>query len=145
MGRGWIVDQWLEAVLYGSGPWLWGLEECVMKRFAIPAAIFVLLATLPAAGSAGTIAQILGSPSSYDGSHVDVKGTVEHLERKVSDKGNPYVTFSLCSSQCIHVFAFGSPSISDGQTITVHGTYEAVKHVSGYTFYNEIDADDGSL
>lgn len=106
----------------------------MFKRFAIPAAAFVLLAALPAAGSAATIAQILGTPSSYDGQHVDVRGTVEHLEQKVSHKGNSYVTFSLCSSQCIHVFGFGSPSLSDGQTITVHGTFAAVKHVSSYTF-----------
>ena len=33
----------------------------------------------------------------------------------------------------------------NGKTITVHGTFAAVKHVSGYTFHNEIDADDGSL
>ena len=55
------------------------------------------------------------------------------------------MTFSLCPGQCIHVFAFGTPSIGDGQTITVHGSYESVKHASGYTFYNEVDADDGSL
>lgn len=117
----------------------------MFKRFAIPAATFVLLAALPAAGSAATIAQILSSPSTYDGQHVDVRGSVEHLAQKVSHKGNPYVTFSLCSSQCIHVFGFGSPNLSDGQTITVHGTFAAVKHVSSYTFYNEVDADDGSL
>ena len=117
----------------------------MFRRFAIPAALFVFSAVLPATGFAATIGQILGSPSSYDGSHVDVRGTVEHLEQKLSHKGNPYVTFSLCSGQCIHVFGFGTPGISDGQTITVHGTYKAVKHVSGYTFYNEVDADDGSL
>jgi hypothetical protein len=117
----------------------------MFQRFAIPAAVFGLLAALPAAGSAATIAQVLGRPSTYDGQHVDVRGTVEHLEQKTSHKGNPYVTFSLCSGQCIHVFGFGSPSISDGQIITVRGTYEMVKHESGYTFYNEIDADDGSL
>jgi len=117
----------------------------MFKRFAKPAAVFALLAALPAASSAATIAQILGSPSSHDGQHVDVRGTVEHLEQKVSHRSNPYVTFSLCSSHCIHVFGFGSPSLSDGQTITVRGTFAAVKHVSGYTFYNEIDADDGSL
>lgn len=115
------------------------------KRSAITAVAFVFWAALPAATLAATIGQIVGSPSSYDGSHVDVRGTVEHLEQKVSHKGNPYVTFSLCSGQCIHVFAFGTPRVSDGQAITVHGTYEAVKHVSGYTFYNEVDADDGSL
>jgi hypothetical protein len=117
----------------------------MFKRFALATTAFGLLAVLPAASSAATIAQILVSPSGYDGQHVDVRGTVEHLEQKVSHRGNPYVTFSLCSTQCIHVFGFGTPSLSDGQTITVHGTYERVKHTSGYTFYNEIDADDGSL
>jgi hypothetical protein len=117
----------------------------MFKRFVITTVVFAFLAVLPAASSAATIGQILGGPSAYDGKHVDVHGTVEHLEQKVSHRGNPYVTFALCSGQCIHVFGFGSPSLSDGQAITVHGTYEAVKHVSGYTFYNEIDADDGSL
>jgi hypothetical protein len=118
----------------------------MFKRFAIPAAVFgFLAAALPTASSAATVAQILGSPSTYDGQHVDVRGMVERLEQKVSHKGNPYVTFTLCSTQCIHVFGFGTPSLSDGQTITVHGTYETVKRVSGYTFHNEIDADDGSL
>jgi hypothetical protein len=107
--------------------------------------VFAFVAVLPPAGSAATVAQIAGSPSSYDGQHVDLRGAVEHLEQKVSHKGNRYVTFSLCSSQCVHVFGFGSPHLSDGQTITVHGTFAGVKRVSSYTFYNEIDADDGSL
>jgi hypothetical protein len=115
------------------------------QRVRISAALFVLLAAVPAVSSAATIVQVLGGPSTYDGQHVDVRSTVERLQQKVSHKGNPYVTVSLFSSQRIHVFAFGTPNINDGQAITVHGTYEAVKHVSGYTFYNERDADDGSL
>lgn len=117
----------------------------MFRRFAILAALFGLIAVLPATGSAATIGQILGRPSTYDGQRVDVQGTVEHLEQKVSHKGSAYVSFSLCSGQCIHVFGFGSPSLNDGQKITVHGTYEIVKHVSGCTFYNEIDADEGAL
>lgn len=115
----------------------------MMMRFAIPASIFALLAALPATGSAATIDQILGSPANYDGHHVDVKGTVEHLERKVSHHGNPYVTYTLCSSQCVPVIAFGDPATSNGRTITVHGTYESVKHVGEYTFRNGIVADGG--
>lgn len=61
----------------------------MFKRFATPAAVFVLLAALPAASSAATITQILGSPSSYDGQRVDVRGTAEHLEQKVSHKAIP--------------------------------------------------------
>jgi len=116
----------------------------MMMRFAIPASVFALLAALPATGSAATIDQILGSPANYDGHHVDVKGTVAHLERKVSHHGNPYVTYSLCSAQCVPVIAFGSVPVSNGQTITVHGTYESVKHVGDeYTFHNGIVADGG--
>ena len=117
----------------------------MFRRYGSTAALFAFLACLPSVVSAATTAQILGSPSAYDRQHVEVRGTVERLEQKVSHKGNPYVTFSLCSSQCIHVFGFGSPNLSDGQTITVRGTFAAVKRVSGYTFYNEVDADDGSL
>lgn len=117
----------------------------MFRRFALVAALVVISAALPAAASTATVPQLLANPSSYDGSHVDVTGKIQKLEQKTSHKGNPYVTFSLCSTQCVHVFGFGTPSISDGQTITVHGTYAAVKHVSGYTFYNEIDADDDSL
>ena len=118
----------------------------MLRRSHIPTLAFALLGGLPAVClGATTITQVLSRPSAYDGKHIHVRGTVEHLEQKVSHKGNPYVTFALCSGQCIHVFGFGSPSISDGQAITVQGTYESVKRVSGYTFYNEIDADDGSL
>jgi hypothetical protein len=115
------------------------------RRFLFSVALFGFCTALPALAAAATVGQILSSPSSYDGRQVAVSGTVEQLERKVSRRGNPYVTFSICSGQCIHVFAFGSPSINDGQTITVRGTFAAVKHVSGYTFFSEIDADDGSL
>lgn len=115
------------------------------RRFVFSVALFGFCAALPAMAGAATVGQILASPSSYDGQHVNVSGTVEQLERKVSHRGNPYVTFSLCSGPCVHVFAFGTPSISDGQTITVRGTFAAVKHVSGYTFFSEIDADDHSL
>jgi hypothetical protein len=115
------------------------------RRFLFSVALFGFCTALPALAEAATIVQILNNPSSYDGRHVAVSGTVERLERKVSHRGNPYVTFSICSGQCVHVFAFGSPSINDGQTITVRGTFAAVKHVGGYTFFSEIDADDGSL
>jgi hypothetical protein len=115
----------------------------MMIRFAIPAAAFALLTSLPATVSAATIDQILGTPANYDGHHVDVKGTVEHLERKVSHHGNPYVTYSLCSSQCVPVIAFGDAAANNGQTVTVHGTYESVKHVGEYTFHNGIVADGG--
>lgn len=117
----------------------------MFNRAARIAALLALFLAWPAISSAATIAQVLGNPSSYDGQHVELNGTVERVKQKVSHRGNPYVTFSLCSNQCIHVFAFGSPSISEGQTITVRGTFAAVKHVGSYTFYNELDADDGSL
>jgi hypothetical protein len=120
------------------------MKSAMAKRYAVPAVAFALFTALPAIGSAATITQILGSPSSYDGHHVDVRGTVEHLARSVLHQGNPFVTFSLCSHECIQVFAFGNPTTSNGQTITVHGTYEKVNHLNGYTLQNGIEADGGA-
>jgi hypothetical protein len=54
------------------------------------------------------------------------------------------VTYSLCASQCIRVFAFGDPNAGDGQAITVHGTYDTVNEINGYTLHNGIKADGGS-
>ena len=115
-----------------------------MKKLLGSIALGVFLIS-PIVALATTIDQILATPNAYDGQHVDVRGKVADLRAKVSHKGNAYVTFSLCSDRCIHVFAFGAPSIKDGQTITVRGTFAAVKQTGGYTFRNEIDADDGSL
>ncbi len=56
------------------------------RRFGIPAAVLGLLAALPAASSAATITQILESPSAYNGQHVDVKGTVEHLQSSIYNR-----------------------------------------------------------
>ncbi len=109
------------------------------------AILAVVCILVPRPALAATIDQILAAPSSYDGHHVDAAGNVSDLRSKVSRKGNAYVTFSLCSDRCIHVFAFGSPNIAEGQRITVHGSFAAMKHQGSYLFYNEIDADDDSL
>ena len=59
-----------------------------MKPLVLITALFALSTSMTVA-AATSISQVLASPSSYDGSHVDVTGQVEHLERKVSHKGNP--------------------------------------------------------
>lgn len=113
-------------------------------KYVAPAISIALLTALPAAASTPTIAQLVENPSAYQGRHVQVKGTVEHVEHKISHEGNPYLTFSLCSSQCIPVFAFGNPKTSDGDIVTVRGTYQPVNHLNGYTLRNGIVADGGS-
>jgi hypothetical protein len=75
--------------------------------------------------------------------NVTVNGTVRSLREKTSAKGNTYDIFSICSGGCLRVFAWGHPAIIDGKTITVHGTFSAIKHVGQYTFRNEIEADEG--
>jgi hypothetical protein len=100
----------------------------------------VLLAASAQAAGPTTIAQLLAYPASFDGKHVDVKGRVQKLEQTASTNSNRSVTFSLCSSQCVEVIGFGSPGISNGEMVTVHGLFTAVKQVSGYIFYEKIDA-----
>lgn len=99
----------------------------------------VLTAGLPLAASAAAIAQITAHPQTYDGQVVTVSGTVNDLRARISRKGNPYETFTVCESSCVHVFTFGQPPLRDGERVSVTGTFAAVKHVGRYTFHNEID------
>lgn len=108
-------------------------------RGTSPLLLALLVAALPLAASAAAIAQITAHPAAFDGRVVTVSGTVSALRSRVSRKGNPYETFALCSSSCVHVFTFGQPAIRDGESVSVTGTFAAVKHVGPYTFHDEID------
>lgn len=107
---------------------------------------FVLLAASPAPSASPTrIADILAGPSSFDGQHLTVNGTVQQLSERTSRRGNDYTTFDLCDAACIHVYSYGHPKIANGQTLSVSGKFFADKHVGTLDFKNELDADEGSL
>jgi hypothetical protein len=90
-------------------------------------------------------AQVLGNPTTYDGKHLTVSGTVQNVIMKTSRRGNDYETFELCDNSCMKVFTWGHHELRKSQQLSVSGTFDAVKHVGRYTFYNELDADEGSL
>ncbi len=118
-----------------------------MKRFAIRLLAIALFTGLPIAGlTATTIVQLLNDPSTYDGKHVRVSGTVKHFTPETSPDGRSFVIFALCStSSCVRVFGWGSPKLRDDAIVAVHGTFAAVRQFAGYTFHNGIEADGGSL
>ncbi len=91
---------------------------------------------------AQTVDSLLTNPDKYNGSTVTVRGAVSNLKSQTSKKGNQYYTFLLCGTDCVHVFAWGRPTIPDSDKLaSVTGTFSATKVVSGYTFRNEIEAD----
>jgi|SRR5579872_121800 len=109
--------------------------------------MIIVLALLLSQGTAYvelivTPTQLLASPASLDCQHVGVTGTVENLEMKTSQRGSDYKTFNLCDKACVKVFAWGRPSLRDGQSETVHGTFVRAKARSSSTYYNKIEADD---
>gem|GEM_PF-1900594 len=115
-------------------------------RIVTVAAALLLLAASPSPAPATTaIAAILANPTSFDGQHLSVNGTVGQLAEKTSRRGNNYTTFDLCDTACIHVYSYGHPKIANGQPLTVSGKFFADKHVGSLEFKNELDADEGSL
>lgn len=118
----------------------------MLKRLAFFAAVMLPFVFSPARSLAGqtAIPAILVNPKSYDGQHVSVSGKVQHFEQK-SHNGNPIFTFGLCASACVNIYGAGSPSIRNGRTIMVHGTFAISKHFGGYLFQDGIEADPGSL
>ncbi|MGA2333069.1 MAG: hypothetical protein ABSG75_15055 [Syntrophales bacterium] len=94
-----------------------------------------------------SVSEILSNPDKYDGKLVHIEGRVQSLKFNTSKKGNPYTTFAVVdpSNNSLNVFSFGTLSINRGDSVTVTGRYQKVKHVPPkYTFYNEIEiTEDG--
>jgi hypothetical protein len=111
-------------------------------RFALFAA---LVTALPFTARAATTMQILASPPSYDGRHVEVTGRIWHPRIETEANGATYMRFVLCYGRCVRVIASGRPSLISGQAITLRGTYFVHTSVGGRNVVNVIEADPGSL
>jgi hypothetical protein len=94
-----------------------------------------------------SVSEILSNPDKYDGKVVHVEGRIQSLKFNTSKKGKPYTTFAVVdpSNNSLNVFSSGTLSISRGDSVTVTGRYQEVKHVPPKsTFYNEIETtEDG--
>lgn len=116
----------------------------MLAQFTI-ALTLMAASPVPAITAPAAIADILANPASFDGKHLAVTGTIANLAPKTSKRGNDYTTFDLCDTKCIRVYSYGHPKLSNGQKLTVNGTFAADKHVGSLDFKNELDADEGSL
>ena len=94
-----------------------------------------------------TVSEILNNPDKYDGKMVQVEGTIGSLRFKTSKKGNQYTTMTVrdSSNAMLKVFSFGTLPLQKNDSVIVVGRYQKVKHVGSYSFYNEIDASEGSV
>jgi hypothetical protein len=92
-------------------------------------------------GFSATAGAILATPERYDKQAVTLSGAVTKLNQRVSQRGNAYYSFDLQDpTGRIRVFSFGQATCPEGREATVEGTFETVKRVGGYTFYNEVTA-----
>ena len=95
----------------------------------------------PADAFTSTAGAISLAPERYDGHAVTLGGTVTNLNQRVSQRGNAYYTFDLQDATGrIRVFSFGQAPCPEGRQAMVDGTFERVKRVEEYTFYNEVTA-----
>ncbi len=93
-----------------------------------------------------TIADIIENPDNFDGKFVEFVGTVDNIQNKTSRAGNPYTVMTVSDGEySIKVFSFGTYKFALGTYVRVKGTFAKVKQVGRYTFYNEVDATNGSI
>jgi len=113
----------------------------VLRRLAVIG--FVVSTLLYAQPWRGVFAAGLPfDPATADGRLIMLEGTVERLDTRVSHRGNAYFTFDLGTQMgAVRVFQFGVPQCLTGSKATVTGVFHRVKRVSGYTFYDQVDAD----
>ena len=106
---------------------------------------FIMLsALLPIVAQAAGISSIFDAPQVLNGKTITVRGTVVNFHENPS-LPVASVTFSLCGGGCVRVYAAGRPKLSNGQSITVTGTFSMVDHINGYVYYNQIDATELSI
>jgi len=118
--------------------------KSIWRRFLGILLLLLILFPLQISQSAekASVQQILANPDTYDGQEVLLEGKATQIQLRVSRRGNEYATFTLfdASGKGIKVFVWGHPKIEEGQKVTVAGTYQKVKRVGRYTFYNEVEA-----
>jgi len=117
-----------------------------MIRYSPGILVIALLCLLAAATSASaqvvntSPSEILASAGRFDGQPVTISGTITNVQERVSRAGHPYYTFDLSDGkQAIRVFSFGTAPCRVGGA-TVEGSFEKVKRLGRYTFYNEVTA-----
>jgi hypothetical protein len=97
--------------------------------------------TVPVQAFNATAGAILAAPERYDKQAVTLNGALTNLNQQVSQRGNAYYTFDLQDATGrIRVFSFGQAPCPEGGQAAVDGTFETVKRVGDYTFYNEVTA-----
>lgn len=97
-----------------------------------------------------TPSDLQATPTFYDGKHIAVTGKVQNIQERTAHSGSPYAFFELCDARCVRIMTWGHPAISEGQRLTVHGTFTTEKPPPGITFRSELEAsyvfaDDNSL
>ncbi|HTV92223.1 MAG TPA: hypothetical protein VMG98_05865 [Verrucomicrobiae bacterium] len=114
----------------------------MMQKFGIA---LLVLTSLPLAAGAMTPDQIASAPHAYNRQHIDVTGRVEHVRVERLPNGTQYESFSICATRCVQAVVVGAPAVTQGQTITVRGTYYGWKTFGTYTVRHAIQVDAGSL
>jgi len=117
-----------------------------MKRRLASLILVLIIPVLCFAQIKTTISEIASNPDKFHGKVVEVEGKVMFVKFKTSKRGNPYTVFELTDGKnYVSVFSFGTLPVKEGDKVRVIGTYQKVKYVGRYVFYNEIDATNGRV
>jgi hypothetical protein len=109
---------------------------------ALTVAASMLLTSVAANAADVAICSIVGNPASFDHQNVTLQGTAIGVKETSSQRGNDYTIFKLQDPSCgsVDIFAWGHPTLTNGDVVRVDGVFETEHHQGRYTFYNEVQA-----
>ena len=120
------------------------MQRRALVRGALPALIVAAgLAGRAWAVTPATVTDMVFNAAKYNGVEVVVTGEAREIKTKVSKGGKEYTLFSLHEpgkKRWVRVFSWGKPSLYEGRTVIVTGTFAAEKKVGDLVFKKEIEA-----
>ena len=103
--------------------------------------VFTFVVFLPLVASAHTVAELTGTPASFDQQIVNAVGEITNVVTRYGEE--PYTTFELLDEddKALPVFVWGKPTFKQGDVCHVTGTFFMEKALGTHLLTRGVEAE----
>ena len=116
-----------------------GRLSLMKKSSLLAGALCSALITAPIVAAAADLSPstILSNAQSYDGQSVAVQGTITDFSTRQTRRGT-VATYKICDQKCVDVLDPNASTQTNGNSVTINGTFHASINEGRQTYSNVI-------